>query len=119
MAAVHVYTVSQLIHIPHLLVMILSEAYQVNASLIPTIEAAWQVPQVQTTYRCNMMAIATSHSSSEYRSQIRAHDTSSCEKVDFLIVDATVFCSSTTEVKPKLSKKICRAPTLARPSNGY
>ena len=65
MAAVHVYTVSQLIHIPHLLVMILSEAYQVNASLIPTIEAAWQVPQVQTTYRCNMMAIATSHSSSE------------------------------------------------------
>ena len=54
-----------------------------------------------------------------YRYQISAHDTSSCEKVDFLIVDATVFCSSTTEVKPKLSKKICRAPTLARPSNGY
>ena len=90
MAAVHVYTVSQLTHIPHLLVMTRSEAYQVNASLIPTIgEAAWQVPQVQTAYRCNVMVIAISYSS-EYGSS--AHDTSSCEKVDFLVVDATVIC---------------------------
>ena len=87
MAAVHVYTVSQLTHIPHLLVMTRSEAYQVNASLIPTVgEAAWQVPQVQTAYRCKVMVIAISYSS-EYG--IRAHDT---EKVDFLVVDATVFC---------------------------
>ena len=41
-------------------------------------------------------------------------DFSSCENVVFLVMEATVFCSSTIEVKQKLfdPKLLCRAPIL-------
>ena len=54
-------------------------------------EMAWQLPRVQTVYRCNVIhvAIAVSHSGNEY--QISAHDTydfSSCENEAFLLTEA-------------------------------
>ena len=84
-------------------------------------EMAWQLPRVQTVYRCNVTVIAISHSTSQYW-------ISACDTI-FPAVRMGLSCSrkqlfavgSTTEVKFKSFKKqsSCRTPILVWSSDRY
>jgi len=56
-------------------------------------ETAWQPLRVQTLYGCSVLAIAISHSTSQYQISARdSYDFSSCGNVAFLLVEATACC---------------------------